>query len=183
MDTNQPSVCWFITHNIPIWYQWNKHEIEWAKHDPIFAEFGPLHKDRLCCSFRTFSTWTDNLTAHMVKLFTFVWKQRWLFLSSTCMFFNCLVVLPVCVDIVQNRCKQFHHPCGEIICTYWCLQYSIFGSLWYLHSSNIIQGENWVFHLVKSNKREITMLNCEFHISIKNEPHQQHDTLCSMMPP
>ena len=47
MDTNQPSVCWFIPHNIPIWYRWDKHEIEWAKHDPVFAEFGPLPKDRL----------------------------------------------------------------------------------------------------------------------------------------
>ncbi|EDR13000.1 uncharacterized protein LACBIDRAFT_312122 [Laccaria bicolor S238N-H82] len=40
--THQPSVRWLIAHNIPIWYQWDVDEIEWAKHDPIFAQFGPL---------------------------------------------------------------------------------------------------------------------------------------------
>ena len=39
--THQPSVRWLIAHNIPIWYQWDEDEIKWAKHDPIFAQFGP----------------------------------------------------------------------------------------------------------------------------------------------
>ena len=39
--THQPSVHWLIAHNIPIWYQWDEDEIKWAKHDPIFAQFGP----------------------------------------------------------------------------------------------------------------------------------------------
>jgi hypothetical protein len=45
--TNQPSVRWFIAYNIPIWYRWDKDEIEQAKCDPVFAEFGPLQKDGL----------------------------------------------------------------------------------------------------------------------------------------
>ena len=44
-NTHQPSVRWFIAHNIPIWYRWDKREIERAKHDPVFAEFGPLLND------------------------------------------------------------------------------------------------------------------------------------------
>jgi hypothetical protein len=42
ISTLQPSVRWFIAHNIPIWYQWDEDEVERAKHDPVFAEFGPL---------------------------------------------------------------------------------------------------------------------------------------------
>ena len=40
-NTHQPSVHWLIAHNIPIWYQWDEDEVKWAKHDPVFAQFGP----------------------------------------------------------------------------------------------------------------------------------------------
>ena len=77
-----------------------------------------------CCSSRTFSTWINNFTTYAVKLFALLENKDSWFLSSSCMFFNCLALLPVCVDIVQNRCKQFHHAWGEIVCTYWYLQYT-----------------------------------------------------------
>ena len=78
----------------------------------------------LCCSSRTLSTWANNFTTRVVKLFAFVWNKDGQFLSSTHMFFNCLAPLPVHVDIVQSRCKQFHHTWGESVCTYWCLLYT-----------------------------------------------------------
>ena len=78
----------------------------------------------LCCSSRTFSTWINNFTMHAVKSFAFVWKQRWSILSSTWIFLHCLVLLPVHVDIVQNRCKQFHCVHGELVYTYWHLPHT-----------------------------------------------------------
>lgn len=41
-DTCQPSVRWFVAHNIPVWYQWDKYEIKRAEGDPYLASIGPL---------------------------------------------------------------------------------------------------------------------------------------------
>ena len=41
-DSCQPSVRWFVAHNIPVWYQWDKFEIKRAEGDPYLASIGPL---------------------------------------------------------------------------------------------------------------------------------------------
>ena len=86
----------------------------------------------LCCSSRTFSTWTNNFTMHMVKLFAFVWKQRW---SSSIIYMY----------------MQTTSPCTWWTCLYILTSHTyLVISSWYLLSSNVTtQGENWVFHLVK----------------------------------
>lgn len=40
--TRQPSVRWFVSHNIPVWYKWGPEEVERAKREPAFAALGPL---------------------------------------------------------------------------------------------------------------------------------------------
>ncbi|KIK02360.1 hypothetical protein K443DRAFT_6143 [Laccaria amethystina LaAM-08-1] len=40
--TQQPSVHWFVSHNIPVWYKWGQEEVERAKREPAFAALGPL---------------------------------------------------------------------------------------------------------------------------------------------
>ena len=67
----------------------------------------------LCCSSRTL--W------NCLHLFE---NKDGQVLSSTCIFLCCLVLLPVHVDIVQNRCKQLHHTCGELLYTYWHLTHT-----------------------------------------------------------
>ena len=67
----------------------------------------------LCCSSRTL--W------NCLHLFE---NKDGQVLSSTCRFLCCLVLLPVHVDIVQHRCKQLHHMCGELVYTYWHLTHT-----------------------------------------------------------
>ena len=71
-NTNQPSVCWIIAHNIPIWYWWDKREIEQAKHDPVFAEFGPLLNDGLPESC---SASANPLSSPSTRVETITWRE------------------------------------------------------------------------------------------------------------
>ncbi|KIJ90619.1 hypothetical protein K443DRAFT_135642 [Laccaria amethystina LaAM-08-1] len=41
-DSCQPSIQWFVAHNIPVWYQWDKFEIKRAEGDPYLPSIGPL---------------------------------------------------------------------------------------------------------------------------------------------
>ena len=104
----------------------------------------------LCCSSRTFLTWTNNFTTHTVKLFAFVWKQRW---SSSIiyMYISLLFGAVACIYGYCSKQMQTTSPCMWWTCLYILTSptYLVINS-WYLPSSNVTaQGENWVFHLVK----------------------------------
>ena len=76
-NTHQPSVHWLIAHNIPIWYQWDEDEVKWAKHDPVFAQFGPPTKwwnTRVICK----SSWLfchQRQKNHQERIFWKMWGK------------------------------------------------------------------------------------------------------------
>ena len=104
----------------------------------------------LCCSSRTFSTWTNNFTTHAVKSFAFVWKQRW------SIFIIYMYISPL-FGAVACTCGYCSKQMQTIsLCAWWTCLYILTSptylviSPWYLPSSNVTtHGENWVFHLVK----------------------------------
>lgn len=69
IKTHQPSIHWLIAHNIPIWYQWDEDEIEWAKHDPVFANFGPPQSGGILKSS------ANRLGSPATKVKTITWRE------------------------------------------------------------------------------------------------------------
>ena len=63
----------------------------WGLSEPALGFRRSLAYVTIClyCSSRTFWIWSNNFTTHTVKLFAFVWKQRWS-ISIICMYISLL---------------------------------------------------------------------------------------------
>ena len=105
----------------------------------------------LCCSSRTLSTWTNNFTTRAVKLFAFVWKQRWsvsIIYAYVCQLFGTIAyTCGYCSKQMQTISPHMGWNCLYVLMS---PIYLVFSS-WYLFNT----------------RRKL----------------QQHDRLCSILPP
>ena len=105
----------------------------------------------LCCSSRTLSTWANNFTTCAVKLFAFVWKQRW------------------SVSIIYTYVFQLF---GTIACTCgYCSKQ--------MQTISPHVGWNCLYVLMSP----IYLVFSSWYLFNTRRKLQQHDRLCSILPP
>ena len=96
----------------------------------------------LCCSSRTLSTRTNNSTTGAVKLFAFVWKQRWSVSIIYAYVFQLFGTIACTCGYCSEQMQTISpHTCWNCLYILTSPIYLVFSS-WYLSSSNVTKGEN-----------------------------------------